>query len=75
MINPDAPVRTIHGPEVRGAICFEFTDRVLSFFTAGDELSRADVRNATFRPQLLGYSEPHVDALLDELVRVMLAVR
>ena len=53
----------------------EFTDRVLAFFIAGDELSRADVRNATFRPQLRGYAEPHVDALLDELVRVMLAVR
>jgi DivIVA domain-containing protein len=53
----------------------EFTDQVLSFFTAGEPLSRADVRNVTFRPQLRGYAEPQVDALLDELVRVMLAVR
>jgi DivIVA domain-containing protein len=53
----------------------EFTDLVLSFFTAGEPLSRADVRNVTFRPQLRGYDESQVDALLDELVRVMLAVR
>lgn len=53
----------------------EFTDRVLSFFTAGEPLSRADVRGATFRPQLRGYDESQVDSLLDELVRVMLAVR
>jgi len=53
----------------------EFTDRILSYFTAGEPLTRADVRNVTFRPQLRGYSEPQVDAVLDELVRVMLAVR
>jgi DivIVA domain-containing protein len=53
----------------------EFTDRILSYFTAGEPLSRADVRNVTFRPQLRGYAESQVDAVLDELVRVMLAVR
>jgi DivIVA domain-containing protein len=53
----------------------EFADRILSYFTAGEPLTRADVRNVTFRPQLRGYSEPQVDAVLDELVRVMLAVR
>jgi DivIVA domain-containing protein len=53
----------------------EFTDRILSYFTAGEPLSRADVRNITFRPQLRGYAESQVDAVLDELVRVMLAVR
>lgn len=52
-----------------------FADRVHNFFTAGEHLSRSEVRTVTFRPQLRGYDESQVDAVLDELVRVMLAVR
>ena len=52
-----------------------FADRVLEFFTAGAHLSRSEVRGITFRPQLRGYDESQVDFVLDELVRVMLAVR
>ena len=52
-----------------------FTDRVHDFFTAGAHLSRSEVRATVFRPQLRGYDESQVDFLLDELVRVMLAVR
>ncbi|MEN9740689.1 MAG: hypothetical protein RLZ72_955 [Actinomycetota bacterium] len=52
-----------------------FADRVHDFFTAGAHLSRSEVRSVTFRPQLRGYDEQQVDILLDELVRVMLAVR
>lgn len=52
-----------------------FTDRVHDFFTAGAPLSRSEARSIVFRPQLRGYDESQVDFLLDELVRVMLAVR
>jgi DivIVA domain-containing protein len=52
-----------------------FADRVHDFFTAGAHLSRSEVRATVFRPQLRGYDESQVDFLLDELVRVMLAVR
>ena len=52
-----------------------FAERVHNFFTAGEPLSRSEVRTVTFRPQLRGYDESQVDFLLDELVRVMLAVR
>lgn len=52
-----------------------FADRVHDFFTAGAHLSRSEVRTIVFRPQLRGYDESQVDFLLDELVRVMLAVR
>lgn len=52
-----------------------FADRVHDFFTAGAHLSRSEVREITFRPQLRGYDESQVDVVLDELIRVMLAVR
>lgn len=52
-----------------------FADRIHDFFTAGAQLSRSEVRSIVFRPQLRGYDESQVDFLLDELVRVMLAVR
>jgi DivIVA domain-containing protein len=52
-----------------------FANRIHDFFTAGEHLSRSEVRAIVFRPQLGGYDESQVDFLLDELVRVMLAVR
>lgn len=52
-----------------------FADRVHDFFTAGQQLSRYEVRTVAFTPQLRGYDESQVDFLLDELIRVMLAVR
>ena len=52
-----------------------FTQRIHDYFTEGGNLSRNDVRATVFRPQLRGYDEAQVDFLLDELVRVMLAVR
>jgi DivIVA domain-containing protein len=52
-----------------------FTQQILGYFTEGGNLSRNDVRATVFRPQLRGYDEAQVDFLLDELVRVMLAVR
>jgi DivIVA domain-containing protein len=53
----------------------EFADRIRDFYTNASPLSRADVRSATFRPQLGGYDEGQVDFVLDELLRVMLAAR
>ena len=52
-----------------------FTQQIHDYFTEGGNLSRNDVRATVFRPQLRGYDEAQVDFLLDELVRVMLAVR
>ena len=52
-----------------------FTDRIRDFYTNASPLSRADIRSATFRPQLGGYDEGQVDFMLDELLRVMLAAR
>ena len=51
----------------------EFTDRIRAFYMDRGLLSRSDVRDVTFRPQIGGYHEGQVDLLLDELVRVMLA--
>ncbi|MEN9910678.1 MAG: hypothetical protein RLZZ441_246 [Actinomycetota bacterium] len=53
----------------------EFTDRIRAFYMDRGPLSRSDVRDVTFRPQLGGYHEGQVDLLLDELVRVMLAAK
>ncbi|MEY4898872.1 MAG: hypothetical protein RL294_683 [Actinomycetota bacterium] len=53
----------------------EFTDRIRAFYMDQGLLSRSDVRDVTFRPQLGGYHEGQVDLLLDELVRVMLAAK
>ena len=52
-----------------------FTARISEYFTAAVPLSRAEVRRATFDPQLGGYDERQVDMLFDELVRVLYAVR
>ena len=53
----------------------EFTDRIRASYMDRGLLSRSDVRDVTFRPQLGGYHEGQVDLLLDELVRVMLAAK
>lgn len=52
-----------------------FAVRISDYFTAAAPLTRAEVRRATFDPQLGGYDERQVDMLFDELVRVMYAVR
>ncbi len=53
----------------------EFADVIRAFYNDGGVLTRADVRNVSFRPQLGGYDEAQVDFVLDELLRVMLAAR
>jgi len=53
----------------------EFTDLIRAFYLDRSLLTRSDVRNVTFRPQLGGYHEGQVDLLLDELLRVMLAAK
>ena len=52
-----------------------FADRIREFYNDGGLLSRTEVRGVTFRPQVGGYDEAQVDALLDALARVMLAAR
>jgi len=61
MVNPDAPVRTIHGPEVRGAICFEFTDRVLP-----PELAYTSSIGLDETPEKIAMFESHIRPLLKE---------
>lgn len=53
----------------------EFTDRLITYFRDGASLKPADVRGAVFRSRTGGYSEQQVDAVLDAVVDVMLAVR
>ena len=53
------------------AIC----DDIARYFQQEANLSVAAVRQATFRTSLGGYDEAQVDALIDETVSVMLAVR
>ncbi len=50
-------------------------DRITTFLDAGDPLSVEQVRSAAFRMQRGGYSEMQVDAVLDAVVEVMLAVK
>ncbi len=49
--------------------------RIVRFLRDGDELSVEQLRSAAFRMQRRGYREEQVDALLDEAIEVMLAVR
>lgn len=53
------------------AVC----DDIARYFQQEQQLSVAAVRQATFRTSLGGYDEAQVDALIDETVSVMLAVR
>ncbi|WP_309068651.1 DivIVA domain-containing protein [Microbacterium sp.] len=51
------------------------TDRLTRYFEAGESLTVEQVRAAAFRSARGGYREEQVDALLDAVVDVMLAVR
>ncbi|MDH6239640.1 DivIVA domain-containing protein [Aurantimicrobium minutum] len=51
-----------------------FAERVNAFLTTGEPLSVADVRSVTFRPGRGGYDEAQVDAVLDALVELLLAL-
>jgi DivIVA domain-containing protein len=52
-----------------------FTGRLVKYFDSDFPLTVDDVRGAVFRPQRGGYREVQVDAVLDGVVEVMLAVR
>lgn len=52
-----------------------FANRIVKYFNDGYPLTVEDVRTSVFRPQRGGYQEAQVDALLDAVVDVMLAVR
>ncbi|GAA3869336.1 hypothetical protein GCM10022381_10810 [Leifsonia kafniensis] len=52
-----------------------FAGRVVKYFDNDFPLTVDDVRGAVFRPQRGGYREVQVDAVLDGVVEVMLAVR
>jgi len=49
--------------------------RIVRYLRDGDELTVEQLRSAAFRMQRGGYREEQVDALLDAVVDVMLAVR
>ncbi|GAA3647397.1 DivIVA domain-containing protein [Microbacterium marinilacus] len=51
------------------------TDRLTRYFESGDPVTVEQVRAAAFRSVRGGYREEQVDALLDAVVDVMLAVR
>jgi DivIVA domain-containing protein len=50
------------------------TERVRRFLQNGAPLTVGDVRQVAFHPQRGGYAEAQVDAVLDAVIRVMLAV-
>ena len=50
-------------------------DQVASYFQQNQSLSVSAVRRALLRTSLGGYDEAQVDALLDDTISVMLAVR
>lgn len=52
-----------------------FADRIAGYFQRGEALDIDDVRTIAFRPQRGGYHEIQVDMVLDEVTRVMQAVR
>ena len=52
-----------------------FAARLGGYFREGKPLSLTEVRSVVFRPKHGGYREAQVDALLDAVVEVMLAVR
>ncbi|MBO9578275.1 MAG: DivIVA domain-containing protein [Microbacteriaceae bacterium] len=53
----------------------DFCDRLVDYFQNGLPLGPDEVRRATFRVVRGGYQEQQVDAVLDAVVEVMLAVR
>jgi len=52
-----------------------FCDRLVDYFQNGLPLSADEVRRASFRVARGGYQEQQVDAVLDAVIEVMLAVR
>jgi DivIVA domain-containing protein len=52
-----------------------FTHRIQKYLQDGRPLGVDEVRTAVFRPERGGYREAQVDALLDSVINVMLAVR
>ena len=52
-----------------------FAQRLGGYFREGKPLSLTEVRSVVFRAKHGGYREAQVDALLDAVVEVMLAVR
>ena len=52
-----------------------FADKLQRYFTENWPITVTDVRTVVFQEQRGGYSEAQVDALLDAVVDVMLAVR
>ncbi|MCD2497162.1 MULTISPECIES: DivIVA domain-containing protein [Microbacterium] len=50
------------------------TDKLVGYFEHGDRVTPEQVRAAAFRMQRNGYAEEQVDAVLDAVVEVMLAV-
>ena len=50
-------------------------DKLVGYFERGEAITVEQVRAAAFRMQRRGYDEAQVDALLDAVVDVMLAVR
>lgn len=53
----------------------DFTDRIADYFQSGARVTVDDVRSSVFRTTGGGYDETQVDAFLDTVVSVMLAVR
>ena len=50
------------------------TDKIARFLEDGEPVTVDQVRSVAFRMQRRGYSEAQVDAVLDAVVEVMLAV-
>lgn len=62
--------RGYHRKDVDG-----FCERLVAYFQDGQPLSVEEVRQVTFRRSRGGYREAQVDAVLDAVVDIMLAVR
>ncbi|XPP25667.1 MAG: DivIVA domain-containing protein [Leucobacter sp.] len=52
-----------------------FLDRITAMLMGQESLTTAEVRGAVFHSQWRGYDEDQVDALLDAVIDLMLAVR
>lgn len=53
----------------------EAADRLIRYFETGERIAVEQVRAVAFRMTLNGYAEEQVDAVLDAVIDVMLAVR
>lgn len=52
-----------------------FCDRIVAYLQQGGDLTVSEVREVSFRVVKGGYNEAQVDAVLDAVVEIMLAVR